>query len=248
MAFNIAEHYLEKLIPTKTFEHLDDYFEVARNTLKQSQDGHFYEWVNKVGVASSRHAFIEPEIKNGIIETLYSAIFENKCASLSYHTADSTQVKHAVIHPQGVLLRDSNMYLLCTFDGYSEVRQLAFHRIKKATLLEQEATLLKGFSVGNYVTGHHHDLNVADQIALKLRISNRQAVYVKESPLSYDQHMTPDEDGFSVLEATLLDTIQLRRWLLSITGDVEVLEPKHLRKYILGKMADQHRMYGADGY
>lgn len=243
MAFILAEQYLENLLPIKTLGHLSDYFKVAHNTVEKSNNEHLCEWKNKVGAASSRHAFIEPKVNDGVIETVYSALFEDRCLSLNYFTANSSEIKQAVVHPQGVLLRDPTMYLLCTFDGYSEVRQLAFHRIEKASLCDQKSSTLSGFSVDKYVLDNLHDLNVADQINIKLRLSEKQAIYVKESPISHDQLLVRNIDGFYSLKATLIDTIQLRRWLLSITGDVEVIEPQHLRDYLIGKVRDQVSLY-----
>lgn len=243
IAFTIAEQYLGKLLPTKTFEHLSDYFKIAHNTIKKSNNEHFNEWQHKIGIASSKHAFVEPEVNRRVIETVYAALFADKCIEISYFTASNPEIKRAVVHPQGVLLREPAMYLLCTFDGYSEVRQLAFHRITSASLSDQAVNALKGFSVEQYVSDNLHDLNVADKINLKLRMSERQAIYVKESPISIDQSMVRNHDGFYSLEATLIDTIQLRRWLLSITGDVEVIEPQHLRDYLIEKLRDQAAMY-----
>jgi predicted DNA-binding transcriptional regulator YafY len=243
IAFTIAEQYLGKLLPTKTFEHLSGYFKIAHNTIKKSNNEHFNEWQHKIGIASSRHGFVEPEVDRSVIETVYAALFEDKCIQISYFTASSSKVKQAIVHPQGVLLREPAMYLLCTFDGYSEVRQLAFHRITRASLSDQVVSALEGFTVEQYVSDNLHDLNVANKINLKLRLSERQAIYVKESPISIDQSMVKSSDGMYSLEATLIDTIQLRRWLLSITGDVEVIEPQHLRDYLIGKLRDQAAMY-----
>lgn len=52
-----------------------------------------------------------------------------------------------------------------------------------------------------------------------------------ESHLSEDQMMRRVDDGF-ILTATLPNTWRLKWWILSKSGDIEVLKPIELRKEI----------------
>lgn len=50
-----------------------------------------------------------------------------------------------------------------------------------------------------------------------------------ETPLADDQLVEDAADGSQQISATVLDTAQLRRWLLSLGARVEVLAPPALR-------------------
>lgn len=244
IAFKLAEKYLQSFLPSHTYGHLKEYFKIASHTLISSKDVNFPMWEHKIGSAQRSHRFIEPTIITGVTATIYTALFEGLCLEVSYCTAQSSKEKHALISPQGILIRDPVIYLLCTFNNYQDVRQLAFHRIKQAKLTDKQSIVLKNFAVDTYITDYSHDLLVEGEIELKLKVSDRQLVYLIESPLSKTQVIQQDDDGSNLLEVTLHDTIQLRRWILSITGDVEVLKPLYLREYHLNKIKSQLQQYG----
>jgi predicted DNA-binding transcriptional regulator YafY len=59
-----------------------------------------------------------------------------------------------------------------------------------------------------------------------------------ETPLSVDQTLTVDSDQTLRVTATIVNTEQLRWWLLGFGGKVEVLSPEGLRADI-AKVAEE---------
>ena len=66
-------------------------------------------------------------------------------------------------------------------------------------------------------------------IKLKVLFDKSAAAHLYESPLSLDQKLTEQEDEVLV-EAEVLDTQQLRWWLMGFGDLIEVVAPKSLRK------------------
>lgn len=67
-------------------------------------------------------------------------------------------------------------------------------------------------------------------INLKAFFDKYAAAHLHESPLSQTQTITDQEDGRVLVEAEVVETQQLRWWLLSFGEHVEVVSPKSLRK------------------
>ena len=64
-----------------------------------------------------------------------------------------------------------------------------------------------------------------------------------ETPLADDQLVEDAADGSQQISATVLDTAQLRRWLLSLGARVEVLAPPALRAAMAEELARSFRRY-----
>ena len=53
--------------------------------------------------------------------------------------------------------------------------------------------------------------------------------HLSETPLSADQTLTPQPENKVLLEAKVIDTLELRWWLQAFGDNVEVLEPIKMR-------------------
>jgi predicted DNA-binding transcriptional regulator YafY len=135
------------------------------------------------------------------------------------------------VHPLGLVLVDKVVYLLATFEEYTDVRQLAFHRIHSAEMLTERSSIPAGFSLKQYVeSGEFRYVLREGTIALKLRMAAGRAKHLAETRLSETQQITTAKDGLVLIEAEVADTHQLRFWLKGFGADVEVLAPSYLRR------------------
>lgn len=66
-------------------------------------------------------------------------------------------------------------------------------------------------------------------VKVRAWVSEMLGPRLEEVKLSSDQKLRPVEGGYE-LTATLIDSWRLHWWILSKTGDIEVLEPKSLRE------------------
>ena len=129
-----------------------------------------------------------------------------------------------------LVVRDSVIYLLCIFDSYSDIRQLALHRIKHAEMTEDTAHAPADFNLDAYIAAGELNVRCGTDIHLKCRFLKPHGLYLQETPLSTDQTITWEDETTFTLEATVTWSAALMRWLLGWSADIEVLGPADLVK------------------
>lgn len=139
------------------------------------------------------------------------------------------------------------LYLLCRFYEFDDVRITALHRYQAVQLLDESVRPFPEFNIDDYLDGGAMQWLLPDQqrIALKLRISSWLAPLLEETPLSMQQTLTVDAQTPEqyVLDAEVLDGMQLRRWLLSQGSGLQVLEPEYLRQWMRTIVQEQAESY-----
>jgi len=139
-------------------------------------------------------------------------------------------------------------------DGHFAIHQFINVEATNSNIDDSNDNSYSRFNFTNYITsnmidepitqndGNHRDINRASKIHIELYASEAVAEYFEEdSPYKLKEEKTnwyekkyPDRTRprwrcFSA--DNVPDTEQLRRWILSLQPDVEVLEPKNLRKH-----------------
>lgn len=71
---------------------------------------------------------------------------------------------------------------------------------------------------------------------MKLKVSGRQANYLRDLPLHETQQETEQTDDYSIIELQVRPTFDFQQELLWNGEDLDVLEPLWLRKEIAGKI------------
>jgi len=99
--------------------------------------------------------------------------------------------------------------------------------MQKAELMNDPSAVIEGFDLDEYIKAGEFQFPLSDKpIKLKIKIHNDAAMHLYETPLSEDQKIKKIEGDYSILTATVLDTFQLRTWLLGFGELVKILEPK----------------------
>ena len=83
-------------------------------------------------------------------------------------------------------------------------------------------------------------------IALKALVSEELARIFDETPLAAGQHLTPPRSNSgnrALLEVEVPDSWQLRWWLLSQGGKIEVITPMALRKEVADTLSGAAAQY-----
>jgi predicted DNA-binding transcriptional regulator YafY len=138
------------------------------------------------------------------------------------------------------------VYLIGRAREYEDIRHLALHRMSAAKLLEAPCHRPTGFDLHRYAREQEELAYPVGRGTIKLEalFDREAAIHLDERPLARDQRLTPQEQGRTLLRATVRDTLALRWWLLGFGDKVTVLAPKPLRedfKQIAQRMA---RAYG----
>lgn len=227
LALKLMDLYLRPLLPRSTLKALEPQLRSADEVLAQISDRAIGDWPRKVRVIPSGLALQPPDIDEAVLPVVYEALFTNRRFRARYQSR-STQ-EYYLINPLGLVVRGAVLFLVCTLSDQAELRTLVVHRMSLAELSDQPTRTPKDFDLDTYITKGEFDITSGQLIRLRAILHKNAAQYISETPLSKDQRLRELEDGRVQITASILQTAQLRWWLLSFGDQVEVLAPEVLR-------------------
>ncbi len=249
LAFHMAEAHLQSVMPASTLESLRPWFDSARRILDEHGNG-LAKWPGKIRVLPRGLPTRIPTIKREVQAAIYQAVLLDCKLHIEYSRASGTaatpEPSNNVVSPLALVVRDGRVYLVAVYDGYSDPRQLALHRLHAAELLNEPAQRPKGFSIDDYIAEGEFGISRNPRpIKLEAEFYRHVQTYLAESPISDDQTITDIDDENVLLRATVPDTLELRLWLRSFGDEVAVLKPVALRREFRN-LADNLKDYYAD--
>ena len=141
-------------------------------------------------------------------------------------------------------MRGAVSYLVASVWNYTDVQLYALHRFSKIEILKDAVKAPAGFSLDESIAnGMAEFSSQGAPIQLQLRCTEWVANYLAETPLSADQKIEPETDGWVRLSATVNDTWQLHWWLMGQGDGVEVRAPLTLREEIKVTLVDAGKLY-----
>ncbi|TYT75226.1 helix-turn-helix transcriptional regulator [Desulfobotulus mexicanus] len=246
-SFRMIEAFLHSVMPPAALKTLEPHFSEASNILDAVRAESFRSWPDKVKILSRTQPLKPPHIDAAILNTVYEGLMDGKRIQASYRKRGEEASTDYTINPLGIVLLDSVIYLVCTMRDYQrmeDVRQLALHRFLSATLLEKPGLVPEGFSMQGYIdSGAFTYLQGNQPMALEFLMEKSVATHLFETPLSEDQRITPHDELRVKVEATVLDTAQIRWWLLGFGEFVQVMKPEKLREAFGSRVKKMHSMY-----
>lgn len=165
LTFKLVEQFLEPLLPLAVKTQIDNYFQVADETLKISP---FATWIEKVRIVPNGLALLPARVPEEILMVIYDALFKNRRISATYQGYE--QAKSYEVNPLGLVLRHNLMYLVGTVGEHKNIKQFALHRFQKAQLSEHGVSMPNGFNLDDYIAQGEFDYPVGEKIVLKLKI------------------------------------------------------------------------------
>ncbi|MBF0261209.1 MAG: WYL domain-containing protein [Magnetococcales bacterium] len=243
LSYRILRVHAEHLLPRSTIAYLTPYFAMAENILAVQSGSDLDTWTRKVAVIASTLSFLTPEVVPEVIESVYAALLQGRCLVIRYHALQATEIREYLVHPLGLVFRNGAVYLVCTFRDYSDIRHLALHRVQEANLSEHVVKIPPEFDLQQHIYDGRFQYPEGGMIELVLRIHDRVAEHLRETPLAVNQSIRQESDGWSRLEATVQRTKQLRWWLLSFGEYVEVISPGGLREEIATTIRNMENHY-----
>ena len=237
LAMRLVETHLKQMLPSSMLEVLQGIFGHAKSRLENHVafpgSGKPSDWLNKVKVVQPAQPLIPPKVDEAAQDAIYRALLENRQLSASYRPAGYAEPKDYLLHPLGLIMRGQVCYLVASAWDYEDPRLYALHRFEKAEVLDEDSRIPQGFDLEKTIASGFADFSeLAKPIRLEFLCEESNAAYLSETPLSDDQQIGPEEDGWVRITATVNDTWQLRWWLLSQGASIEVLSPELLRTEI----------------
>jgi len=235
LTFALAAQFLQPLLPRSSRAHLEPHFRQAEKILSNTEKSGQGKWVNKVRVIQRGQKLIPSEISPEILDTVYEALLTDKRLEVTYLKRGDDEVSTYEVNPLGLVFRDATIYMVSSLWEYNEIMQLVLHRIKTATIIDKSKRTPKDFNLDRYIESGEFGYKVKDKpIKLKALFDPYVAIHIQETPLSHDQVVKKQPDDRVLIEALVLDTLELRWWLMSYGDQVEVVKPNKLRQEFKG--------------
>jgi predicted DNA-binding transcriptional regulator YafY len=264
LTFLMTEEHLRGVMPASTMVQMKRYFDLARQRLglavpraSKATDAERAttaetDWRCKVRVLPSSQPLLSPVSNPECLDAqaaLQEALLQDLQCDVVYTKRDATKPDEYRIHPLGLVQRGQLVYVVCTIKAYSDIKLLAMHRLQSAKLTAHKASKPTDFNLDAYIATGALGWNTAggcdsEAIVLKARFAAATAVHLRETPLSQDQVMTDESDGYALVTASVQLTQQLVWWLLGFGDAVEVLEPLVLRTQMQGTVRRMAAHYG----
>lgn len=243
LTLRLSEQYLTEMLPKTCVKTLQPYMSHAQKLLDGVGTTGVGGWPRKVARISRQQRLISPTINDHVLDEVFQAVLEGKQLEISYRSLGDESPAERKLHPLGLVFDSGIIYLVATVWDYPDFRQFALHRITNAKMLDQPAKSNKTFCLEEYIAEGNFDFpDQEGQIRIRLLANKWLARHLEERKLAEDQTISKTEDGFLV-EASVIETAQLKWWLLGLEAQVEVLEPESLRQSISTTIEGLHNIY-----
>lgn len=166
------------------------------------------------------------------LQILADAIWQERMLHISYQSFYEAVVEMDLI-PYGLVAKANVWY--CVGEGAEQVRVLRVSHIRTASLLEAHAIPPQDFDLSTFWAGWCQDFESRQSFfQVRLRISPRLAgelprVFSRRGQAVLDRDSDPDPAGWYHLTVAFENLEAARARLLSLGGEVEVLQPLALR-------------------
>jgi predicted DNA-binding transcriptional regulator YafY len=241
LSLRLIEKHITSLLPKALLNVLAPKFEKAKLVLKENVNtDHYASWENKIGVGSMSFSTLPPHVDEDILATIEFAVAYEKQISTNYGAN-----KQIVLHPLGLVCIGPVSYLIATAFDYADVRMYALHRFHDVTALDSSSSQPIDFNLDEHLRAGGKEFSQGNHINLSMEVSSSLVAYLEESPLSEDMKIIPLSTNMEkfVVTATVVESWQLKWWILSHSVQIEVLEPSQLREEIIVKLKQALQQY-----
>lgn len=179
-----------------------------------------------------------------VIEELSLAILDRTTCTVTYTTFSDENIteKSYDINPLHFFERDGGLYVFVVVCHYGDIRLLAVERIKGVTTTDKHFEWPKGFD-SEALLKKAFGLYWDDPLTAKIRFVKSQARYICEREWSEDQIIEEQSDGSIILTMHTSGRYDVKKWVMSLGSDAELLEPIDLRNEILAEVKEMTKAY-----
>jgi predicted DNA-binding transcriptional regulator YafY len=186
-------------------------------------------WSERIAVVPPGLATLPPSVKADVLEAVQGALLHGDAIDVTYQRRSAPKPKAQTLYPLGLVVSEPFTYLVAASEFGDEPWLFALHRMKSAVLSRKPArTRDAAFSLDGFIEKGGMQFGYGRTARFVAVVSDSLRDHLQESPLSNDQTILPQR-GKNKLTATLPISWRLKWWVLSKTGDIEVLQPAALR-------------------
>ena len=230
ICLELAYTYLNPLLPNTSLNDIQPYLKEAEAVLSETAATKMKRWRDKVQTINEGFQLKQAKIKDGILQNIHKALWEERAINAKYKGAKSNIVKDYMLHPAGIVNRGRICYLICSFDDdNNRITYLPLHRFYDVNIIQEQKSRHAQEKVVN-LTKNLFGFNVArEKIKIKLKFSIDAGRHLYETPLSNKQKIHQSKDGYIIVEDTVPGGGELSWWIRAFGDSVEILKPQSLR-------------------
>lgn len=177
-----------------------------------------------------------------LFECIEQAIAQQRRLKIRYYTKHRETETERKIDPYVITFRGSSWYLIAYCHLRQDVLLFRIDRIRQADETAELFHIPQDFSIQDYFSGSWL-IERGTPVHVKLRFLPEAARWVKSEIFHHSQCITELNDGSIIFEATVNGRREISRWILGYGSEVEVLEPKDLRFYLMEQAAQMVKIY-----
>ena len=186
------------------------------------------------------------------LQPIIEAMKENRGLNLTYHSYWKDEENNFDVQPYCVKLFRQRWYLVArsTYSYYYEQgpRIYALDRIKQLHVKDETFDMPADWDSEAYFDGCFGVIadHRMEKQTVKLKVSAGQANYIRDLKLHESQEELERNEEFSIFQYYLRPEFDFQQEILWNGEDMEVLEPKWLRKEMAGKIKRMWNKYKED--
>lgn len=244
----LVEELLRPLIPPALLEPLEDRFSHAKKKIDElSFQVPMARWINKVRYVAPDLPRLAPVVEPKVLETVHQALFHDRQFKIDYQRRDGTIKVGLHLNPKALIQKGAVSYLVATASDYVDNRFFVLHRMKNPELTYLPIKLHSNFSLDDFLKSGESQFKSTQNSSIQLTawVNDDMAHSLQERPLSTDQELHKLNERIQ-LKATVVDSLDLVCWIMSMGPALTVIEPVFLREKIIFNIKQQMNNYGLD--
>jgi predicted DNA-binding transcriptional regulator YafY len=243
LTLRVMDRYVSHLLPEALTDEFKALFEKASSKLESIREqNRLSHWVDKVAVESPTLPTLPAKVAPEVVKVIQESLLSEEQVEIAYRKTPEDSPKEYILNPLGLVQVGPITYLVATRSGAEQPLTFVMHRIIHATRSYTPLTRPSSFTLDAFVAEGGVQFGSKEVIFLKMWVSGVLGRSLGETPLSKDQKLEPEDDGF-LLTATLPNTWRLHWWILSKSSEVEVIEPYILRCEIASRLTRAAALY-----
>jgi len=128
------------------------------------------------------------------------------------------------------------------------IRRYALDRVHRIFATEDTFKMPRGLSVDSYFADAfgiivEPEVHKAERIRIKATDINHRRDYLRKLPIHWSQREVEKHSDYSVFEVTVMPTYDFIQHILSMSSEVEVISPEHVRKEVIRWIKEMTSVY-----
>ncbi|MEE9394145.1 MAG: WYL domain-containing protein [Planctomycetota bacterium] len=191
-----------------------------------------------------------------LLQTICAAVYSRRTIRFSYRGRQDTDPQKRRVDPYGLGIDRGEWYLVGFDHDREGTRMFRLSRVVGAVALTGasdasfEFEVPKGFRIEDHLFREAWDFGDVDPTEVKIRVPRDLALQLRHQSRLHFKFVDASEDDDEAQSSTLVLSAKapekMADWLLSLGPDVEILEPKSIRKVMKDHVARHAAHYQAE--